>query len=350
MAHRTSFDKIMTQCRPLPASPHDIPPRTRPRKRKQPAPSHSGPAVSEPLLEPSLDDVLLSAANARIRGSAGAPKRGRRGGQGRGRGRGRAGRSSSDADSPPGQQPGASGPGLALLAASARLTAGGVQAPALQAPKSPPFWHLSPRSQLPPASSSHPQPAAALPAVAQRAPGAHTPATAAAGLVANGPKAEAMQHALIPGADQHGFPRPKVLVPINEPKLPDFGQPGSPQHNRTGTQQHQAVHIDQRGDALQQQQQQLSVAATAVDKGVETSTEHPHCRKSLDFPSTAHEPASQAAAGLQNTSRAPATSDAQPLPTLESNPGGVHTAQTPGDNLLSVIAGRRRSTLCSLCS
>ena len=161
-------------CRSLPTSPHGASVRIRPRKRKQPVPSHviRNKPVLEPLLEPSLDDALLSATNARIR--SGRP----------GRQPGRSARSGPDSGSArqspkaPSGLTDASEANQALLAASARLAAetrsprlprprpaaGRLPGPATQitaggpqeAPQSPPFWHLPPvsPSQPPHASAS----------------------------------------------------------------------------------------------------------------------------------------------------------------------------------------------------
>ena len=124
-------------------------------------PSHG--ARSQPLLEPTLDDALLSAANARIR--SGRPgRRPVRGARAHGLGSDSAGQSP---EAPIGQTD-ASGPNQALLAVSARLAAetrspkapkiwsaaGSSPDPAVQtaapasqeAPLSPPFWHLPPAS------------------------------------------------------------------------------------------------------------------------------------------------------------------------------------------------------------
>ena len=142
-------------CRSLPASPQGVSARTRPRKRKQPAP-YTG-IRSEPLLESSLDDALLSAANARIR--SGRPsRRPARGGRG----------SAGQSPQAPSGQTDVSEPNQAFLAVSGRLaaetrsprqprprSAAGCSpdpapqtaAPAPQeAPQSPPFWHLPPFS------------------------------------------------------------------------------------------------------------------------------------------------------------------------------------------------------------
>lgn len=168
----SALQACSNMCRSLPASPHCVSARTRPRKRKQPAP-YTG-IRSDPLLEPSLDDALLSAANARIR--SGRP--GRRPARG-GKGSGSAGQS-PEAPSAPMD---ASEPKQALLAVTARLAAetrsprlprpqsaagcspdpaAQTAAPAPQeAPQSPPFWHLPPVSppQHAHALASPPQPA-----------------------------------------------------------------------------------------------------------------------------------------------------------------------------------------------
>ena len=179
-------------CSSLPTSPSA---RTRPRKRKQPVPSHvirSKPLL-EPLLEPSLDDALLSAANARIRsGRLGRrPARNARAGPGTG--------SAGPSPKAPSGQTDASEPNQALLAASARLAAetrsprlprprsaaaGRAPGPAVQttaaapgeAPQSPPFWHLPPVSPPQPMHASASQPPLA-PSHNVEAPSAVLPAS-----------------------------------------------------------------------------------------------------------------------------------------------------------------------------
>ena len=238
-------------------------PRTRPRKRKQPAPSHG--SISESLPEPSLDDVLLSAVNERVRqGTAG-----RRAARSRGRGRSNtAAAAQSGLRGPP-------GPTQAQMAASAQLAAdplfiagnpsGPAQQgslPAPQAPQSPPFWHLSPSS--PPLSAS---PAAVAPPLnIQPAAAAGASAAAASRYWAGNPLAGILHDALRTQSPQQGLP---ACGPAADaaPDRPRDVEPG----------QSQAV------CQTEAEQQQHGTAAMYTQGAAAARPGHPRCRKSLEF-------------------------------------------------------------------
>ena len=242
-------------------------PRTRPRKRKQPAPSHG--SISEALPEPSLDDVLLSAVNERVRQDTA----GRRAARGAGRGR------SSVAAAAQSGLRGLPGPTHAQIAASTQLAAGLAPAallavvspsrpaqqaslPAPQASQSPPFWHLSPSS--PPLSAS---PAAMVPPLnSQPAAAAGASAAAASRYWAGNPVAGILHDALRTQSPQQGLP---ACAPAADaaPDRPPNVEPG----------QSQAV------CQTEAEQQQHGTAAMCMQGAAAARPAHPRCRKSLEF-------------------------------------------------------------------
>lgn len=275
-----SVQQWSVMCRSSAVISRDIPPRARPRKRKQPAPSHSSHA-SEPLLDTSLDDALLQAANDRVRGG----KAGKRGGR-TGRGRGRAGRSTQT----PCKSAQAADPAQVLQAASARVAAE-VRSPtrskqcpeaapssipsstqhiadsAAQPLQSSPFWHL------PPNESSQ------------------QPAVGGSELDAMPPQSAAAQQASgIPGPMQSSAPAPGVAA-IRQQHQQAGGHQGGPPA-RGCSEAAQPPHAAAQVAVLSSHEplQHPSGAASAQEEQIAPQrTPHPHCRKSLDFSHPVHE-------------------------------------------------------------
>ena len=305
-------------------SPTGVSPPTRSRKRKQPAPSHAG--RTKPVPEPSLDeldDALLSAANARIRGGpAGRRGTGRTPVHGPRRGAGPGSNPGGHSPEAPSMHPEASGGSHELLGASARLAAkagqamlprprsaapagsrprlaGWAAAAASQAPQAAPFWHLPPSSppQQALTAASQPQLASALSADTRHALSASPTDVAQRGDSADGD--EAMHHASASDAAQRSMAARES--PANE-QISQQLHPNQQPESRQTSERH-AVHAAaarpltaaamKPWTAAQRLPNSRDSASRAQLNTAVRKTEHPLCRKSLHFSDPAHESASQ---------------------------------------------------------
>ncbi len=345
-------------------------PPTRSRKRKQPAPSHAGrnKPVSEPSLD-DLDDALLSAANARIRGG---PAGRRRTGQTPVHGaRGRAGPGSSLAGhSPeaPSMHSEASDQSQELLGASAQLAAkvgqpmlprprsaapagsrprpaGWAAAAASQAAQTAPFWHL-PHSSPPQqalTAASQPQLAPAHSADTRHALSKSATDVAQQGICAH--RDEVLHHA--PAIDTAQLSMAARGSPANGQICQQLHPNQQPKSRQTGT--CHAVHAAAARPSSAFAMKPWTAAHSLPDSRDSASraqfnaavrkAEDPHCRKSLHFSDPAHEfashPSQQGAILHRDAHGSNAVSTAQRMQSAVAtshSPGQITIAQQHPNN------------------